>query len=140
MRYITLLVMLAIAAACSKDNTTPAVVQDATYLGSFQRRMANGSGEIAPVAVSFSENYYSGVDGDNAGISGLYPFICSGNFSLVGTDSIHFNNGCYILLKDATLALDGRFKIQTSADGERLKITRKYGNLYEDIYLLTRKH
>lgn len=141
MRYIILLLVLAIAvAACRKSSNNP-TISAAVYKGTFQRKLADSSGTITPVAITFSGNNYERSAVEGAEVVYRYPVICNGTFQISGTDSIQFNNGCFFTADfDWTLILSGRYKVQTYNEGQSLVITRRYNNLYEDVYKLTRQN
>lgn len=140
MRYIILLPLLLLV-ACGKDSAPPPAISDAVYTGTFQRKLADGTGEISAAGISFySGKSFSGAEATASELAVYYPCVCGGDYRLEGTDSIRFFNRCYFLPEfDLTLLLDGKYKFQSSEEGKRLTITRRNGNLYEDIYVLTRK-
>ncbi len=133
-RLLILPLIIMIISSCKKSSETakPVVLDNATYKGTFQRKL-DTYGNISNVQLNFSSGKFSG-----ASDQGKYPGICNGTFSIRG-DSIEFMNACVWTAEfDWSLILGGRYAVKQN--GNDLRLSRKYMNgKYEDVYLLTKQ-
>jgi hypothetical protein len=132
MRYsfFILLPAILISSSCKKASTPP-LIPDGVYKGTFQRQTLTG-GPMSTISITFSGNTWSG-----QGELEKYPALCNGTYLVTGADSIHVENSCAWTAEfDWSLILSHNYRINIS--GNNIELTRTYTS-YRDIYKLTRQ-
>ena len=117
--------------SCKKTNTD-FVIQEGTYVGTFQRLTSSG-GQISNVTIIFSANSWTGQSE-----VAKYPALCSGTYKANGANNVTFENACpWTAEFDWSLILSQDYKIKFV--GNKLEISRDYNGAYKDIYNLTKQ-
>jgi hypothetical protein len=133
MRHIlwVLFCLTIFAISCKKTNSD-FVIQEGTYVGTFQRLTTSG-GQISNVTIIISANSWTGQSQ-----FAKYPALCSGTFKVKGANNVTFENTCpWTAEFDWTLILSQDYKIKFV--GNKLEISRDYNGAYKDIYNLTKQ-
>jgi hypothetical protein len=87
------------------------------YVGTFQRQLAFGGGEIANVSITFTSNTWTG-ESDHA----KYPALCNGTYK-IENQKIIFTNACdWTADFNWSLILSGEYDL--IVNGEQIQIIR----------------
>jgi hypothetical protein len=133
MRHIlSVLFCLTIFAVSCKKTNSDFVIQEGTYIGTFQRLTSSG-GQMSKVTIIFSANTWTGQSQ-----FAKYPALCRGTYNVNDANNITFENACpWTAEFDWTLILSQDYKIKFI--GNNLEISRDYSGAYKDIYNLTKQ-
>lgn len=122
--------LLGFSASCEDGQEKElTVIEPGIYKGQFMRASPYAKYAPSNVTIEFTSDQFSG----QSEVTN-FPAICSGTFSIKGTE-INFENECFFTADfDWTLILKGNFQLQVT--GSQLEMTRVQGEL-TDKYILT---
>lgn len=120
--------------SCEKSHNDK--IPDGVYIGTFQRQLAFGGGDIAQITISFSSNTYSGVSDKPR-----YPAFCDGTYNIEKQKIIFVNACVWTADFDWSLILSGEYNF--TLIGKLLVITRSFlgssTDTWIDKYTLTKQ-
>jgi hypothetical protein len=131
MRWVIMfLSLLGFSASCEDEhNKEVMAIVPGIYKGQFIRTSPYAKYAASNVTIEFTSNLFSG-QSDML----HYPAICSGTFSVEGTE-INFENECFFTADfDWTLILKGSYQLKVT--GSQLEMTRVQSEI-TDRYILT---
>ena len=123
--------MLLLTTACTKTDQ-PLPTLSGTYVGTFQRQDAAGTGPVSQVSLTFAGATWSGTSQ-----MPKYPALCNGTYKVTGADGITFANACFWTAEfDWTLILSERQKLIVR--GDEVEFIREWGS-HHDVYKLRKQ-
>lgn len=130
--FMFFLFCLAVLIVSCKKEASTVNIPNGIYSGTFQRLTDTG-GVTSNVSISIVNQTWEGQSQFPK-----YPALCRGIYKYLDADSMYFENSCpWTAEFDWSLILSGNYKVVLS--GKSLEISRKYSNVYLDIYKLTRQ-
>jgi len=131
-----LLFVIIFTLGCKRDQSPNDKISTGIYIGTFQRQLAFGGGDVVQVSINFDSDTWTGSSSNNK-----YPALCNGTYVINGQKIIFSNKCVWTADFDWTLILTGEYNF--TVNGNQLTISRDYSgpttDAYTDNYLLTKQ-
>ena len=136
MKKLLFAIWIVIISSTSCEKSQIDKIPDGVYMGTFQRQLAFGGGDIVSVVLTFSSNTWTGQSD-----MPKYPALCHGTYT-INNGKIIFTNDCIWTADfDGTLILGGQYTI--NLNGNELGFIRDdrgpSSDTYVDVYALTKQ-